>query len=200
MLTTTNAERSVVHNYPLEAVLSTLHSSGLILFPTDTLWSIGSDAIDPVAVHRLLRLYRRVTQPQPLEVLVNSIDMLKNHLPDLHPRIETLLAYHRQPLSVVADRVHGLPAPLSYPATMPAFRLVRDHYSLSLIHQLGRPLLSMFASFDGSSLPAHFGAITSDVLTSVDQVVGLQTPESRSTRPSVMVRITPDDHLEFLRE
>lgn len=200
MLTSTNTHTSANSQYQLDELLATLHNSGLILLPTDTVWSIGSDATDPVAVHRLLRLYRSVRSPQPLEILVDSIGMLKQYVQGLHPRLETLLAYHRRPLSVMVNAWHSLPEPILPHGHALVFRLIRDDYCRQMIDQLGHPLLTMFASFEGDKLPSHFGAICSSVLTAVDQVAGLDLLHEDQGEASVIVRMTAEDTLEFMRE
>ena len=40
----------MVQNYDLEGALTTLRKGGLILYPTDTIWSIGCDATNAFAI------------------------------------------------------------------------------------------------------------------------------------------------------
>ena len=200
MLMSTNVRKSMVPDYPLNDALSSLRNSGLILFPTDTIWSIGTDARDPVAILRLLRLYHLVESPHPMEILVDSLEMLKQYVPALHPKLETLLLYHVQPLAIQVSRVDQLPIQLREAEVPIAFRLVQDNYCRQLIREFNSPIASIFATFDGNRLPAHFGNINSDVVTSADLVVGLDIPAQKSGQPSVMIRLSPDDELEFLRD
>jgi L-threonylcarbamoyladenylate synthase len=46
-------------NNDIECCLEKLSEGGLILYPTDTVWGIGCDATDPVAVDRIYRLKKR---------------------------------------------------------------------------------------------------------------------------------------------
>ena len=190
----------MVQDYPLHDTLSVLRNSGLVVFPTDTLWSIGADASDPVGVLRLLRLFNQAANPQPLEILVDSLDMLKHYVHRLHPRLETLLLYHTQPLTIQVDRIQNLPIQLTEEQQLVAFRLVQDEYSRQLIGALGKPIVSMFATFNGHHLPSHFGSINSDVFSATDLVVGMDISSRIPGKASVMVRLSDDDELEFLRE
>lgn len=200
MLMSTNARKAMVPDYPLDDALSSLRNNGLVLLPTDTLWSIGTDARDPVAVLRLLRLYQAVLSPQPVEILVDSLEMLKHYAPGLHPKLETLLVYHTHPLSMQLQHVQHLPVQLKEAGIPIVFRIVKAPYCQQLIGALGGPIASIFATFDGEQLPVHFGNINSDVITAADLVIGLDVPIENSGQPSVMIRMTPDDELEFLRE
>ena len=200
MLMSTNVRKAMAPDYPIDDALSSLRNSGLVLFPTDTLWSIGTDATDPVSILRLLRLYQSVSTPHPVEILVDSLEMLKYYAPGLHPKLETLLLYHVHPLSIQVEYVQHLPVQLKEANVPIAFRLVKDTYCQQLIGALGSPVASIFATFDGDRLPAHFGNINSDVVTAADLVIGLDIPGKRAGQPSVMIRLAPDDELEFLRE
>lgn len=190
----------MVPDYPLDEALATLRNSGLVLFPTDTLWSIGTDATDPVGVLRLLRLYQSVLSPEPVEILVNDLAMLKHYVPRLHPKLETLLLYHAQPLTIQVDQTRHLPVQLTEAPIEVAFRLVRDAYSQQLIRKLGKPVASMFATFNGDQLPRHFGNINSDVVSAADLVTGLDVNSPLPAQPSVMIRLSEDDELVFVRE
>lgn len=200
MLMSTNASKCMVADYPIDDALSTLRNSGLVLFPTDTIWSIGADATDPVAALRLLRLYQSAVAPQPIEILVDSLEMLKYYVPKLHPKLETLLLYHVQPLTIQVEAVAHLPLQLTAAQIPIAFRLVQDEYSRHFIRALGNPIASMFATFDGNRLPRHFGGINSDVVSAADLVVGLDLQNRRPGQAAVMVRLLEDDELEFLRD
>lgn len=200
MLMSTNVSKSMVADDPLDEALVTLRNSGLVLFPTDTLWSIGAEATDPVAVLRLLRLHQIAVRPQPIEILVNSLEMLKYYVPRLHPKLETLLLYHVQPLSIQVEGTEHLPPQLTGAGASIAFRLVQDAYSRGFIRALGAPIASMFATFDGVRMPVHFGSINSDVVSAADLVIGLELQSRMAGQPSVMVRLTVEDELEFLRE
>lgn len=188
----------MVQHYELDETLSALQNSGLLLFPTDTLWSIGCLATDVVAVLRLLRM-KAQAPGFDLEILVDSVDMLKEYVDHLHPRLETLMAYHVRPLTVVLEGPRRLPEQLLGPGRVAAFRVVRDDYCRQLIGRLGRPLAASFATLNGQA-PIHFGTVSSDILQSVDHVVKYHQQEKTAGEPSVMVRLSECDELEFVRE
>ena len=92
-MTATLAPAFMIQRYDLEGAASVLENEGLLLLPTDALWCIACLADDPVALERLRRI-QRYQQGQQMEILFSSLDMLKRYAPQLHPRLETLLAYH----------------------------------------------------------------------------------------------------------
>jgi L-threonylcarbamoyladenylate synthase len=59
-------------------------SGGIILYPTDTIWGIGCDAIKQDSIQRIYQIKQRADSKSML-VLVNSIDMLEKYVTALPP-------------------------------------------------------------------------------------------------------------------
>lgn len=189
----------MVQNYNLEGALDVLERGGLMLYPTDTIWSIGCDATNPLAIEQLLRL-KRPNQPDCLEVLVDSVEMLRNFVAHLHPRIETLLAYHIRPLTIIFDEAQNLPSNLLNNDGSVALRMVQEDYCRKLIAAFGKPLVATYACVGCNSFPANFGAVSSEIIQGVDFVSRHRQHEKLIGQPSVMVRLSANDELEFLRD
>ena len=189
----------MVQNYNLEGALAVLEQGGLLLYPTDTIWSIGCDATNDSAIDQLLQL-KRPDQVGCLEILVDSVEMLRKYVDHLHPRIETLLIYHVRPLSVVFDNLRNLPMNLTGKTHSIAIRLVQDDYCRQLIAAYGKPLVASYACVGCNEFPANFGAVSSEIIQGVDFVARHRQYEKIIGQPSVMVRLTTEGELEFLRD
>ena len=182
----------------LEKINSVLEDGGLILYPTDTIWGIGCDATNPVAVQRIFNLKQRPTS-KPFVLLVNSIEMLKEYVGQVHPRIETLLLHHIQPLTVVYDKGKNLPDIAMAANGSVAIRVVMDSFCKELIGQFGKPLVASSANISDRPFPANFGGISSDVITGVDYVVKWKQGEKKLNQPSVIAKLSDKGELDFLR-
>ncbi len=183
----------------LETITTTLENGGLILYPTDTIWGIGCDATNEDAVQRIYDLKKR-SYDQPFVLLVNSIEMLKNYVEQVHPRIETLLLHHVQPLTVVYDQAKNLPPVAHAPDGSVAIRVVQDSFCRELIHQFGKPIVASAANIIGKPYPANFGGISSDVITGVDYVVKWKQGDKQLGQPSVIAKFSEKEDFIFLRE
>jgi len=202
-MTATQAAGYMIQRYDLEDAASVLENEGLVLLPTDTLWSVACLADDPLALERL----RRIIPPhrdQPYEILFNSLDMLKQYAPSLHPRLETLLVYHARPLTIVTPIAKQLQHPLLENKGQMAARVVQDNYCRNLIRMLGKPLVVISAHFPQAPYPSHFGKVRSDIIEGVDYVSKYRIKYSRlnmnSEQPTALVRLNKHKELEFLRE
>lgn len=183
----------------IEQAVAVLHSGGLLLYPPDTQWCIGCDATDPVAVERVCNL-RGSRSTAEFEILVSSIDMMRRYVDHLHPKLETLLAYHVRPLTIQFKRGRNLPDRLIEPDGAVALRLIHDPFCRALIKAYSRPLIAVQASGEEQAAPAAFGAVSSGILEGVDYVLRQRERNSITGEPAVMVRLSERGHLEFLRE
>jgi len=185
-------------SYPeIEQAIAALHNGGLLLYPADTLWSIGCDATDPVAIERVCNL-RGSRSTDEFEIMVSSIDMMRQYIDHLHPKLETLLAYHKRPLTVQFKRGRNLPERLIDGAV--AVRLAHDPFCRALIEAYSRPLIAVQASREGQAAPATFGTVSSGIIEGVDYILQQQPQNGVTGEPAVMVRLSERGELVFLRE
>jgi L-threonylcarbamoyladenylate synthase len=200
MIFTSTHVLSPFYEQDLHLALETLREGGLALIPTDTCWSVVCliDAVD--SLDRLLRL-KRQKHADHFELMVNSMAMFKNHVKDLHPRLETLLAYHLRPLSILFEEPLNLPVKTLNSRGQITVRLVKDQFSQDLIEALGAPLISSFAHVAGSPEPLNFGAISSEILQGVNFTAKYRQNDKNTDELPVMVKLLEDEEeLEFLRE
>lgn len=183
----------------LETITATLENGGLILYPTDTIWGIGCDATNPEAVQKIFDLKNR-SHDNPFVILVNSIAMLKEYVEHVHPRIETLLIHHVQPLTMIYDQAKNLPSIACSKEGSVAIRVVQDSFCRELISQFGKPLIASSANINDKPYPANFGGISSAVITGVDYVVKWKQGEKKLGQPSVIAKLSDKEELVFLRE
>lgn len=181
--------------YLVEGILN----GDIFLFPTDTIWGIGCDATNPTAVQRIYNLKKRVPD-KPYVLLVSSIEMIKDFVEQVNPRIETLLMHHTRPLSVVYPKAINLP-PISVAKDgSVAIRVVKDKFCQQLINAVGRPLVATSANISNQPFPGNFGEISSEILSGVDQVVKLRQDEKTINNPSVMIKLDKQGEVVFLRK
>jgi len=176
-----------------------IHNGDIFLFPTDTIWSIGCDATNPVAMQRIYGL-KQCLPGKPCVLLVSSIEMIKDYVYQVHPRIETLLMHHTRPLTVVYPNAMNLPSTSVATDGSVAIRVVQNIFCAQLINAVGRPLVATSASIHNQTFPRNFGEISSEVLCGVDQVVKLRQDEKKLHDPSVMITMGRKGEIVFLRE
>lgn len=176
-----------------------LDKGEIILYPTDTIWGLGCDATNVQAIKKIYKIKKR-SLDLPLIILVDSIAMLKEYVPNVHPRIETLLALHKRPLTIVHPKCQNLPQELRGKFSSIGVRVAKDPFCISLIRQLGKPIVSTSANKSQEPYPRNFGEITSEIFKEVDYVVRYRQNEIEHGEPSVIARYNEEGELDFLRE
>jgi L-threonylcarbamoyladenylate synthase len=199
MMTFANEIKGIASYEQVEEAIATLQTGGLLLYPTDTLWSIGCDATDPVALERICNL-RGHKSTDDFEILVDSIAMLRRYIHQIHPKLETLLIYHTRPLTILFEEGRNLPERLLRPDGSVAIRLVQDDFCRALIAAYSRPLIAVNACKHGHPYPPSFGAVSSAVLEGVECVIKYRQEDGEDGEPSVMVQLSEKEELLFLRE
>ncbi|MEM9886530.1 MAG: Sua5/YciO/YrdC/YwlC family protein [Bacteroidota bacterium] len=193
------AATTMMYDQELEEVKGILEQGGTILFPTDTIWSLGCDATNSVAVKKLLSLKGNEASAF-FTVLVDSSNMIKKYVGHLHPKIETLLAYHRRPLTVVYDAAKNLPDNVIAADGSVAIRIPQDEYCRYLIRSFGKPIVVTTANIDSGVLPESFEDIEEQLKKKADFISSRRRKEAFSDGLAVMVRLSPRAELVFLRE
>lgn len=196
----TNLQAFMFENEKLTNIIDILTTGGLILYPTDTIWGIGCDACNEAAIDKIFKLKKR-DPSKSFILLVDSVEMLKNYVVHVHPRVETLLSHHVRPLTVIYDEAKNLPKNAYAENGSVAIRVVKDTFCRNLITQFGKPLIATSANVSNEPFPTHFGNISSAILTGVDHVVNMnhqQNPKQK-VLPSVIVKLAPNGELDFLR-
>jgi L-threonylcarbamoyladenylate synthase len=189
---------SVFERDNLAEISDLLEKGGVIAYPTDTIWGIGCDALNPAAVERVSLIKERPAD-KTMILLVSSIYMLKEYVSNLHPKIETLLAYHERPITVIYDSPKNLPEVLIANDGTIAIRVVKDHFCEKLIETFGKPIISTSANVSGQPFPESFGQISSDILSKVDYVVKHRQADKQKNEPSLLIKMSQKGELVFLR-
>lgn len=183
----------------ISEITQILLQGGIICYPTDTIWAIGCDATQEEAVARIAAL-KQQPAGSGFVLLVSSIPMLKQYAHKIHPRLETLLAHHTRPLTVVYDHNSGLPNAVKSADGSVAIRVAQDEFCRTLIESVGSPLVATSANIWSAPFPPTFGGVSSDILTAVDYVVKYRQDDKEPAEPSSIARLDRQLELEFLRD
>ena len=182
----------------ISEICKLLDKGKIILYPTDTIWGIGCDATNESAINRLYHIKNRDFS-KPLIILVNSIEMIKDYVVDLHPRIETLLTLHNRPLTLVHPKSKNLPSVLSGGSSSIGIRIAQDLFCQELISAFGKPIVSSSGNMSDQPFPRNFGEISSEIIKQADYVVKFRQEDKTLAEPSVVATYDSSGELVFLR-
>jgi len=132
----------------IEKGVKILQKGGVIAFPTDTVYGLGADAFNSMAVERIYEIKNRPKHRQ-LPLLIVDVERLTT-LADPIPEIAWFLARRFWPggLTLVLPKTDSLPAYLAPGPTM-AVRVPNHPVCLALIQHLGNPIIGTSANVSG---------------------------------------------------
>ena len=182
----------------LSDIIRTLENDGVLLHPTDTDWALAGSIFSRNAIEKIYQIKKR-DRSEPLLLLVDSLEMLKKIVPHIHPRIETLLHFHKKPLTVVYPNVNSIPTFARAKDNSAAIRIIRDQYCSEIIKLLGNPIVSTSANISGQPHPKTFSDIDQNIINKADFVSLYRRKEHVSSKPSVMINYNEEGEINFLR-
>ncbi|WP_152267008.1 L-threonylcarbamoyladenylate synthase [Agriterribacter humi] len=183
----------------VEHCLQVLQAGGVILYPTDTVWGLGCDATNHLAVQKIYRIKQREETKSMIVLLTEERDVIKYVAqPDL--RIFDYLDETSKPTTVIYKDAVGMAPNLIAPDGSIAIRIVRDEFCRHLIKRLRKPLVSTSANISGQPAPALFSTIDPAITTAADYVVQYRQTDTRIAQPSAVIRWNDDGTVTVLRK
>jgi len=182
----------------LSNAISIIKNEGIVVHPTDTIYGLACDILSEKAVERIYALKKR-KRDLPLLLLVDSIEMLKQYVTNLHPRIETLLVYHTRPLTLIYKASSAVPDYLVSSQNTIGIRLVHEDLCKSLINGIGRPITSTSANISGQPFPIFESDLSEHIRQGADIVLPQTSIGSSSNQPSIVAQFNSLGELEILR-
>ncbi len=133
----------------LSAAVQVLKGGDVIVFPTETLYGLGADALNDAAVEKVFQLKGRDPH-NPIPVLVADQEMLHTLVTKIPTVAQKLMdRYWPGPLTLVLPGRKNIPKPLCNPTGGVAVRISSQPIAALLIKGLGRPLTATSANPSG---------------------------------------------------
>jgi L-threonylcarbamoyladenylate synthase len=150
----------------IETVAEVINKGGVIIYPTETLYGLGVNPLDPKAMKRLYALKGR-EKAKPIPFLIKDQEMLETLVEDIPP-IGRQLMEHYWPgaLTLIFRAKEELPAPLRGRSGTIGLRISSHPIARGIVATVDAPLTSTSAN------PAGEGDLTD--IQSIAQAFGDQ--------------------------
>ena len=178
--------------------LSVLHSGGMILYPTDTIWGIGCDATNSSAIRKIYNLKKR-DEKKSMILLVSDENMVAEYVFNPSGKVLAYLSQQNRPTTAIYENAINLPDILINTDKTIAIRITTDDFCKSLIRKFGRPLISTSANSSGEPYPQFFSQISDTIKKGVDYLVQHRQDDLSSSKPSSIIRLNGDKEIEIIR-
>ena len=178
--------------------LAVLKAGGLILYPTDTVWGIGCDATNAVAVERVYRLKKRPDEKAMIVLVADEREVLQYvAAPDL--QVFDYLQETKKPTTVIYQGAIGLADNLIAEDGSIAIRICKENFCKHLIKRFRKPIVSTSANISGEPVNLLFESIPGEIKSGVDYIVHYRQDDEVKAQPSSVIR-WDNGRVEILRE
>lgn len=133
---------------PVRRAASAVAAGGLVVYPTETVYGLGADALDEAAVERVFETKRR-DRDDPLSLGVRRVDDAFAHTRPTERATAFMRAFLPGPVTVVVERDPAVPAVLTGGRDRVGVR-VPDHPVARALLEAAGPLTATSANVSGS--------------------------------------------------
>lgn len=134
--------------FEMSTALEVLQEGGILLFPTDTLYGLGVDALNPEALKKLRELKGR-EEKKAISIIVSDLEMARTYA-EVTPLAEKLARrFLPGKLTLVLAAKPNLPEELTAGTGTIGIRIPNHLICLKLARELGRPFTATSANVAG---------------------------------------------------
>ncbi|MCG3167633.1 MAG: Threonylcarbamoyl-AMP synthase [Bacteroidia bacterium] len=183
----------------LTNALAALHSGGVILYPTDTVWGLGCDCTNVSAVEKIFKIKKRDSS-KSLVLLVDNDARLLRYVKAVPEMAWELMQYSDKPLTIVYPEGKNVARNMIGPDKSIAIRVTSDVFCKKLISVFDNGLVSTSANISGKPSPQNFSDVDMEIINAVDYVVNLRQNEKTAAAPSSIIKVGMKGEIEIIRK
>ena len=169
-------------------IANDLKKGKIVVFPTDTVYGIGTNAYDKDACERIYEVKGR-PKNKPLSILISDISMLKEMVKNISEVEQKLIdAFWPGPLTIkFKKRESILPSVVSAGDEYVRIRLIKEGLIYKLIKTSGVPIVAPSANLSGSVTGTKIENIVKELGDKVDYILDCGDIESDTVSTIVQV-------------
>ncbi len=143
----------------IQEAVSVLHRDGIIVYPTETVYGLGADALSEHAIHRVYEVKQRLLS-KPMSVAVSDIEMLNVVARVGEEEEKFVKKFLPGPVTVVLPSTSCLPEVLTGGTGLIGVRMPDHEIALAIIREFDTPITSTSANISGREPPVRFDQVT----------------------------------------
>ena len=155
----------------VDEAAASIKEGGTVLFPTETVYGLGADALNPEAVKKIFEAKGR-PQDNPLIIHVASKDISRfvKDVPDIAQKI--MDKFWPGPLTMVLNKKDIVPDVTSANLSTIGVRMPNNKVALKLIELSGTAIAAPSANISGRPSPTDIERCEEDLLGKVNYIIG----------------------------
>lgn len=148
-----------------------IQNGGLVAFPTETVYGLGANALNPLAVKKIYQAKGRPSD-NPLIVHISDISELEPLVKNISPKAKALMDnFWPGPLTIIFEKSDLIPKETSGGLDTVAIRFPQDKVAQFLIKASKRPIAAPSANSSGKPSPTHASHVAFDLDGKIDMII-----------------------------
>lgn len=191
-------KKEQIDNSAIIKIATALRKGQLVVFRTDTVYGIGTNAYNKDACERIYEAKGR-PKHKPLIVSISDISMLKEMIGHISPIEQKLIdTFWPGPLTIKFKKKDGvLPDIISAGDEYVRVRLIKEGFAYKLVQSAGVPVVAPSANLSGSKTGIKIENIMNELDGKVDYILDCGDIENDTTSTIVQVE---EEKIHIIRE
>ena len=167
-----NCNSAILRGVPqLQEASEILKNGGLVLFPTETVYGIGANALDDNAVKKIFVAKGRA-QDNPLILHIADMSMLDNIVENISDIEHKLMdAFWPGPFTIILNKKPGIANKATCNGDTVGVRMPSNKIAYELIKQAGIPIAAPSANISGKPSGTNIEDIFEELKDKVDYII-----------------------------
>ena len=154
----------------IEMVVDTLEKGGLVIYPTDTIYAIGCDAMNNSAIERVCALKMMKSAETNLTIICKEISQITEYAKFSNREFKVMKQHLPGPYTFIFPALSKLPKAFKGRRTV-GVRIPANAIACRIVEALGRPILSTSVEADDVDYMCEPELIADTYHSSVDIVI-----------------------------
>ncbi|CCQ33626.1 Sua5-YciO-YrdC-YwlC family protein [Halorhabdus tiamatea SARL4B] len=164
----------------LAAATAVVEDGGLVVYPTETVYGLGADALDPDAVESVFETKRR-DRDDPLSLAVPTVEAALEYVRPSTTEEQFMREFLPGPVTVVLEGAESVPDVLTGGRERVGVRIPDHDLARDLLERTG-PLTATSANVSGRPSVTHLTELDPEIRTAAGAILdGGETPGTAST-------------------
>ena len=152
-------------------IKETINASKLIVFPTETVYGIGANALDPMAAKNIYKTKGRPSD-NPLIVHIANKQDVKKYVKNISPKAAMLIkTYWPGPLTLIFNKNSIIPKATTGGLNTIAIRMPSNKIAQKIIKLAGVPLAAPSANLSGKPSSTKLEHVKADFMNKVSIII-----------------------------
>nr|WP_312576523.1 L-threonylcarbamoyladenylate synthase [Sedimentibacter sp.] len=148
-----------------------INNGGTVVFPTETVYGIGADALNDDAVDKIFKAKGR-PQDNPLIVHIADFDDLYDLVSEIPEKVKALAdKYWPGPMTMILNKKDVLSDKITAGLKTAAIRLPVNEIALAIIRESKKPIAAPSANTSGKPSPTEAAHVIEDLMGKVDMII-----------------------------